>query len=120
MDFAIVSPFLHLVDAFKRPTDSPPASSAESSPRPSGPELWLLREPEGSMARERAPQGSAAGGMGRLGQDKPAFGWELEPFWPSLPIGGAPEPVTPPGANCLPGVFCPELSGLPCGGEMTL
>ena len=20
--------------------------------------------------------------MGRLGQDKPAFGWELEPFWP--------------------------------------
>ena len=24
--------------------------------------------------------------MGRLGQDKPAFGWELEPFWPSLPI----------------------------------
>jgi hypothetical protein len=26
--------------------------------------------------------------MGRLGQDKPAFGWELEPFWPSLPIQG--------------------------------
>jgi hypothetical protein len=22
----------------------------------------------------------------RLGQDKPAFGWELEPFWPGLPI----------------------------------
>ena len=22
--------------------------------------------------------------MGRLGQDKPAFGWELEPFWPLL------------------------------------
>jgi hypothetical protein len=28
--------------------------------------------------------------MGRLGQDKPAFGWELEPFWPLLlPIGVA-------------------------------
>jgi hypothetical protein len=27
------------------------------------------------------------GSMGRLGQDKPAFGWELEPFWPlRLPI----------------------------------
>ena len=22
--------------------------------------------------------------MGRLGQDKPAFGWELEPLWPLL------------------------------------
>jgi len=30
MDFAIVSPFLGLVDAFKRPSDSPPSSSAES------------------------------------------------------------------------------------------
>ena len=24
------------------------------------------------------------GRMGRLGQDKPACGWELEPFWPLL------------------------------------
>jgi hypothetical protein len=43
--------------------------------------------------------------MGRLGQDKPAFGWELEPLpgsnshpkaglsWPSLPIGLAPTPT---------------------------
>jgi hypothetical protein len=91
MDFAIVSPFLGLVDAFKRPTDSSPASSAESSPRP---EFWLLCVPERSVSHERAPQGSVA--------------------------GGAPEPVTPPGAKFVPGVFCPELSGLPCGGEITL
>ena len=31
---------------------------------------------------------SVTHGMGRLGQDKPAFGWELEPFWPLLLSGG--------------------------------
>ena len=35
-------------------------------------------------ACSRAHPGSMGLPMGRLGQDKPAFGWELEPFWPLL------------------------------------
>ena len=137
MDFAIVSPFLSLVDAFKRPpsedsahvgakeatqtTDSPPgsvhafrrtpASSAELSPRPSGQELWLSREalPECSAARG-APEPSEPSGAKFLISEVPLKSAEVSArfFCPELHTDQSKIHLD-----------SPELSSRPSGEELS-
>lgn len=122
MDFAVVSPFLSLVEAFKQPSDeerpprpsgaqlsprnetqspaargAPEPSGTEVSPRPPGAQLSSRRETEASAARAPAPFKQPTGGP-------PASSAERSP----RPFGAARSPrremedfVSPPGVPPL-------------------